>query len=84
MKFSNQQKLSTNKTGHLHISFYPATNDYVIAISRKKDNFYMRTSTLQDAISMRNKVYKFYGKNGRFPSREELASLDDLIDLLNA
>ena len=72
MKFSNQQKLSTNKTGHLHISFYPATNDYVIAISRKKDNFYMRTSTLQDAISLRNKVYKFYDENGRFPSREEL------------
>ena len=72
MKFSNQQKLSTNKTGHLHISFYPTTNDYVVAISRKRDSFYMRTSTLQDAISIRNKVYKFYDKNGRFPSREEL------------
>lgn len=32
----------------------------------------MRTSTLQDAISTRNKVYKFYDENGRFPSREEL------------
>ena len=32
----------------------------------------MRTSTLQDAISLRNKVYKFYDENGRFPSREEL------------
>lgn len=72
MKFSNQQKLSTNKTGHLHVSYYPATNDYIIAISRKKDNFYMRTSTLQDAISLRNKVYKFYDENGRFPSREEI------------
>ena len=71
-KFSNQQKLSTNKTGHLHISFYPATNDYVVAISRKRNNFYIRTSTLEDAISLRNKVYKFYDKNGRFPSREEI------------
>lgn len=71
-KFSNQQKLSTNKTGHLHISFYPATNDYVVAISRKRNNFYIRTSTLEDAIDLRNKVYDFYEKNGRFPSREEI------------
>lgn len=71
-KFSKQQKLSTNKTGHLHISYYPATNDYVVAISRKRNSFYMRTSTLEDAIDLRNKVYDFYDKNGRFPSREEI------------
>ena len=72
MKFSDQQTNSTNKTGHLHISFYPSKNDYVIAISRKKDNFYMRTTTLEEAIEIRNQVYSFYERRGRFPSREEL------------
>lgn len=72
MKFSDQQTNSTNKTGHLHISFYPKTNDYVVAISRNQDNFYMRTTTLEEAIKIRNQVYSFYERRGRFPSREEL------------
>ena len=72
MKFSKQRRLSANSTGHLHISFYPKTNDYVIAISRKNKNFYMRTTTLEEAIKVRNKVYSFYERRGRFPSREEL------------
>lgn len=72
MKFSDQQTNSTNKTGHLHISFYPSKNDYVVAISRKQDHFYMRTSTLEEALKIRNQVYSFYERRGRFPSREEL------------
>lgn len=72
MKFSDQQTNSTNKTGHLHISFYPSKNDYVVAISRKRDHFYMRTSTLEEALKIRNQVYSFYERRGRFPSREEL------------
>ena len=72
MKFSDQQTNSTNKTGHLHISFYPSKNDYVVAISRKQDHFYMRTSTLVEALKIRNQVYSFYERRGRFPSREEL------------
>lgn len=72
MKFSDQQTNSTNKTGHLHISFYPKKNDYVVAISRNQDNFYMRTTTLEEAIKIRNQVYSFYERRGRFPSREEL------------
>lgn len=72
MKFSDQQTNSTNKTGHLHISFYPKTNDYVVAITRNQDNFYMRTTTLEEAIKIRNQVYSFYERRGRFPSREEL------------
>lgn len=72
MKFSDQQTNSTNKTGHLHISFYPKTNDYVVAISRKNKIFYLRTTTLEEAIKIRNQVYSFYERRGRFPSREEL------------
>lgn len=72
MKFSDQQTSSTNKTGHLHISFYPKTNDYVVAISRKNNSFYIRTTTLEEAIKIRNQVYSFYERRGRFPSREEL------------
>lgn len=72
MKFSKQRRLSANSTGHLHISFYPKTDDYVIAISRKNKNFYMRTTTLEEAIKVRNKVYSFYERRGRFPNREEL------------
>lgn len=72
MKFSDQQTNSTNKSGHLHISFYPKTNDYIVAISRNQDNFYMRTTTLEEAIKIRNQVYSFYERRGRFPSREEL------------
>lgn len=72
MKFSDQQTNSTNKTGHLHISFYPSKNDYVVAISRKQDHFYMRTTTLDEALEIRNKVYDFYEKHNRFPSRKEL------------
>lgn len=72
MKLSKQRRLSANSTGHLHISFYPKTNDYVIAISRKNKNFYMRTTTLEEAIKVRNKVYSFYERQGRFPNREEL------------
>lgn len=72
MKFSDQQTNSTNKTGHLHISFYPKTNDYVVAISRKNNSFYLRTTTLEEALKIRNQVYSFYERRGRFPSREEL------------
>ena len=72
MKFSDQQTNSTNKTGHLHISFYPKTNDFVVAITRNQDNFYMRTTTLEEAIKIRNQVYSFYERRGRFPNREEL------------
>lgn len=72
MKLSKQRRLSANSTSHLHISFYPKTNDYVIAISRKNKNFYMRTTTLEEAIKVRNKVYSFYERRGRFPNREEL------------
>ena len=72
MKFSDQQTNLTNKTGHLHISFYPSKNDYVVAISRKQDHFYMRTSTLEEALKIRNQVYSFYERRGRFPNREEL------------
>ena len=75
MKLSKQRRLSANSTGHLHISFYPKTNDYVIAISRKNKNFYMRTTTLEEAIKVRNKVYSFYERRGRFPSREELGAV---------
>ena len=71
-KFSDQKKLQTNKTGHQHISFYRKTNDYVVAISRKNKIFYMRTTTLEEAIKIRNQVYSFYERRGRFPSREEL------------
>lgn len=55
MKLSKQRRLSANSTGHLHISFYPKTNDYVIAISRKNKNFYMRTTTLEEAIKVRTR-----------------------------
>ena len=72
MRFSDQQTNSTNKSGHLHISFYPKTNDYVVAISRKNNSFYLRTTALEEAIKIRNQVYSFYERRGRFPSREEL------------
>lgn len=72
MKFSEQQKLSTNTTGHLHVSYHSSTNDYVVAISRKDDSFYLHVTTLDEAVKIRNQVYSFYERRGRFPSRAEL------------
>ena len=72
MKFSEQQKLSTNTTGHLHVSYHSATKDYVVAISRKDDSFYLHVTTLDEAVKIRNQVYSFYERRGRFPSRAEL------------
>ena len=72
MKFSDQQKLSTNTTGHLHVSYHSATNDYVVSITRKDDNFYLHVTTLDEAVKIRNQVYSFYERRGRFPSRAEL------------
>ena len=72
MKVLTRNTPTSNKTGHLHVSFYPVTDDYVVAICRKQDSFYMRTTTLDEALEIRNKVYDFYEEHNRFPSREEL------------
>lgn len=62
---------STN-TGHKYITYSKKRDEYIVSFDRDRQSFKNLTSTLDDAIELRDRALKFYETHGRVPTRQDL------------
>lgn len=57
---------------HKNIVYYERSNYWQVTITRNLQTFCVKTDNLEDAIMIRNKVFKFYEDHARIPTLEEV------------
>lgn len=68
---SRSSKTQSSNTGYRNISFNTSLKRYNFAISRKGQIFSINVDTLEEAISIRKEILKFYDNNDRLPTKLE-------------
>lgn len=63
---------SNSKSGYKNISYDDSNKAYVVSIHRKNERFAVRVNTLEEAISVRDRVYQVYEECGHLPTRSDL------------
>lgn len=70
-RYNKSSKSQSLNSGYRNISFNVATNRYYVAIRRKSRTFAINVDTLEEAISVRDEVLRFYDKHSRLPTKRE-------------
>lgn len=68
----NLKAQSNSKSGHKNIHYDESVHSYVVRIYRNGKLFVTYANNLEEAISVRDKAYEFYEKNGSLPTKSEL------------
>lgn len=69
---TNLKAQSNSKSGHKHITYVAEESCYAVVVCRDDKIFRTRVNTLEEAIDIRDKSFKFYGEHGYLPKKSDL------------